>query len=75
MAQLSSTFSPEEVVSFLKEKIPGISLDVFSNIVRQKIDGEILAELSESDMREIAPLLGDRLKIKRVIQRKPTLVK
>lgn len=69
MAQLSANFSPEEVVAFLKENLPGISVDVFTTIVTQKIDGEILLELSDSDMREIAPLLGDRLKIKRIIQR------
>lgn len=63
MVQFSFKFSPEDVTSFLEENVPGISSDVLSNIITQKIDGEILSELSDSDMREIAPLLGDRLKI------------
>ncbi len=74
MAQFSSNFTVEDVTSFLRENVPGISADVLSNIITQKIDGEILSELSDSEMREIAPLLGDRLKIKRVIKRKPTAI-
>lgn len=74
MAQFSFKFSPEDVTSFLEENVPGISSDVLSNIITQKIDGEILSELSDSDMREIAPLLGDRLKIKKVIRKLTTIV-
>ncbi len=59
--------SPEEVVVFLKELIPTLSESILKTIVEQKIDGEVFLELDDSSMREIAPLLGDRLKIKRVL--------
>lgn len=60
-------FSPEQVVIFLKDNIPTISKDILKRIVDHKIDGDVLLALDDSTMREIAPLLGDRVKIKKVL--------
>ena len=39
-----------------------------SAITRNKIDGAALLELSDDHLSEIAPLIGDRIKLKRAIR-------
>ena len=51
----------------LEEDIPSLSEGILDKIVEHKIDGEIFLSLNDENLREIAPLLGDRLKIKRLI--------
>ena len=60
-------FSPENVRDYIQEQIPQIEKDVLENIVLHKIDGETFLILNDEYLREIAPLLGDRLKIKKHI--------
>ena len=60
-------FTPSEVSTFLKEKVPDISPEVLEQIVNEKIDGGLLLEMEDSGLKEIAPLLGDRLKIQRAM--------
>ena len=59
--------SPEDVYIFLEKEIPTISEDILKKIVEHKIDGEVFLSLNDEYLREIAPLLGDRLKIKHVL--------
>ena len=58
--------SPEDVCLFLQEEIPTLSDDILQKIVDHKIDGEVFLSLDEY-LREIAPLLGDWLKIRCVL--------
>jgi len=60
-------FSPEEVSQFVHKHLPQVEDSVLENIINHKIDGEVFMSLSEEYLREVAPLLGDRLKIKRLI--------
>ena len=60
-------FSPEEVRKYVLEKIPQIDANVLDKIVEHKIDGETFLVLNEEYLCEVAPLLGDRLKIKKLI--------
>jgi len=60
-------YSCEEVVEFVKKGIPTISEGVLSAIANNKIDGEIFLEIDEESLREIAPLIGDRAKLKKII--------
>ena len=60
-------YSCEEVVEFVKKRIPTISEGVLSAIADNKIDGEIFLEIDEESLREIAPLIGDRAKLKKII--------
>jgi len=62
------SYSPTDVCVFLKEQIPNISESILEAIEDHKIDGGVFMELTEEYLREIAPLLGDRLKIKRAIR-------
>ena len=67
MAGRFDSLSPDEVCDFLKDQIPSISDSIFQKIHEHKIDGEVFLELTDKYLREIAPLLGDRLKMKRAI--------
>ena len=44
-----------------------LSRNVLDLILEHKIDGEVFLELNDDYLREICPLVGDRLKIKKVI--------
>lgn len=70
----STTFSPEEVSSFLKKEVPGISQSILESLSTQKIDGEVFLELDEEYLREFAPLVGDRLKLKKAIRKATSIV-
>ena len=59
-----AAYSPEEIQVFLESQVPYLSKDVLGKIVEHKIDGKVFLTLSDDHFREIAPLLGDRLKMK-----------
>ena len=61
------TFSPSQVCDYLKLELPTLSQEVLRKLEEHKIDGEVFLGLNDEYLREVAPLLGDRLKIKRVI--------
>ena len=63
------SLSPEEVCAYLKEQIPFISEGILERFVDHKIDGEVFLQLNDENLREIAPLLGDRLKLKKIINK------
>ena len=46
-----------------------MSDSVLETIIAQKIDWEVLVEIDDEYLREIAPLVGDRLKIKKAIHK------
>ena len=59
--------SIEELCDYLFMEITDISEDVLSNLRQHKVDGKIFVQLNEEYLREVAPLLGDRLKLKKGI--------
>ena len=61
--------SPEEICAYVKEQIPSISDEILERFKEHKIDGSVFLELNDEYLREIAPRLGDRLKLKRIITR------
>jgi Mg/Co/Ni transporter MgtE len=68
MAKKFGEYDPEEVVLFLKAQVSTLSEEVLKVIIDHKIDGEVFLEMNDEHLREVVPLLGDRLKIKRVIE-------
>ena len=42
---------------------------ILINIKKHKIDGSLFVQLNDEYLREIAPLLGDRLRLKNIITR------
>ena len=67
MALKFEEFSPTDICLYLRENIPSLSEDIFQAVLDHKIDGEVFLNLNDEYLREIAPLLGDRLKIKRIL--------
>ena len=57
----------EEVSDFLATNIPEIDEAILDNFRKHKIDGSVFVQLTDEYLRELAPLLGDRLKIKRLV--------
>ena len=57
----------DELCDFIKDSIPDIKCDVLENFKRHKVNGEIFAQLDEEYLRELAPLLGDRVRLKKII--------
>ena len=68
MANFEEFYSPQQVCEFLKNEIPTISGDILDKIIAHKIDGEVFLEIDDEYLREIAPLVGDRVKMKRAIR-------
>lgn len=66
-AETFELFSPSEVCDFLKEKVPGVSESVLERVIDHKIDGEVYVQLNDEYVKELAPLLGDRLKIQNAL--------
>lgn len=60
-------YSPAQVCSYLKKKIPTLSEDVLVKLQEHKVDGTVFLELNSEYLREVTPLLGDRLKLKTVL--------
>lgn len=60
-------YSSDEVCALVSESLPKLDGEAFDNIIRHKIDGEIFLALNDEYLRELVPLLGDRLKIRKLI--------
>lgn len=66
-------FSPGEICAYVKDQIPSISNEILDRIKEHEIDGSVFLELNDEYLREIAPRLGDHLKLKRIITRTKAL--
>ena len=55
-------------VLYSPQQVPTISDDVLEKVIAHKIDGEEFLEMDDEYLREITPLVGDRIKIKRAIR-------
>ena len=67
MAETFESLPTEELCAYLKQQIPLILEEIITAFKEHKIDGSAFVELNDEYLREVAPLLGDRLKIKRLI--------
>lgn len=45
----------------------GLHEEVVSNIVANRIDGELFTGLSEVDIKDLAPASGDRIRLRRIL--------
>ena len=61
-----------QVQAFLLERdIPG---DVVDNFFRNQICGQAFLNLAEDDLKELAPLIGIRTKLRRVIREQQKVI-
>lgn len=68
MAQFNINFTTEDVRQYVREEVSTVSQSVLEAITTQKIDGEVFLEMDDECLHEIAPLGGDRLKLKKAIR-------
>ena len=59
--------SVEQLCDYLREE--DVDEAILINIKKHKIDGSLFVQLNDEYLREIAPLLGDRLRLKNIITR------
>ena len=59
--------SVNDLCEFLEIEFPDLEDHVLENIKKHKIDGQTFLQLNEEYLKEVAPPLGDRLKLKKVI--------
>lgn len=57
----------------MKEQFPAIPTDVLEEITCNGIDGETFIELNDEYLREIAPKLCDRIRMKKAVNMALTL--
>lgn len=56
--------SVNELCDFLKQEL---SVEVSESFFMHKIDGETFLQLNDEYLKELVPLLGNRLKVKRIL--------
>ena len=56
----------EAVADLLAGK--GVSLEVIENFRINKISGDALLKLSEDDIKELVPLIGERVEVRAIIE-------
>ena len=59
--------SVNDLCEFLEIEFPDLEDHVLENIKKHKINGQTFLQLKEEYLKEVAPPLGDRLKLKKVI--------
>ncbi len=62
----SLTMDVDTVVELLAGK--GVSSEVVENFRINKISGQALLRLSEEDLKELAPLIGERIEVRTIIE-------
>lgn len=67
MCESFAGLSPLQVSDFIKEELPQVGTEVLQQIVDHKLDGDTFLSLNDEYLREVAPLLGDRMKLKKLI--------
>lgn len=63
------SWSPNEVVLFLAGEVPDIDENVLKSFADNKVSGDLLLDLDDDSLRELIPVLGDRIRVKKVIAR------
>lgn len=58
-------FSCDLLAEFLEEK--GLHQDIISAIIRNRISGPVFLALSEEDIKELLPVIGDRVSLRKVL--------
>ena len=58
----------DEICVFMREELPSLDEDVIETFRQNKINGIAFIELNDKYIRELCPVLGDNMKIKKIVQ-------
>ena len=62
-----SIMTPDDICVFLREELPSLDEDIIETFRQNKIDRIAFIELNDEYLRELCPILGDRMKIKKIV--------
>ena len=63
-----SSMTPDDICVFLREEFSSLVEDVIETFRQNRIDGIAFIELNNECHRELCPILGDCMKIKKIVQ-------
>ena len=66
MMEFKDSWDCEEFSDYLREK--GVHCDPIESIVANRIDSGLFISLSESDLKELAPVIGDRICLRKILE-------
>jgi len=64
--EFSCAYDIEEFADYLSAK--GLHEDVVSVVLDNRINSELFLSLSEGDLKELAPAIGDRLCLRKILE-------
>ena len=64
--EFSNAFDVEGFAEYLSAK--GLHEDVISSVVTNRVTAEIFVSLTEGDLKELAPAVGDRLCLRKTLE-------
>lgn len=64
----STNMTCEDVCSYLREHILSLDEDIIESFLNNRIDGVAFAELNDDYLKELCPILGDRMKLRNLVQ-------
>ena len=59
--------SVNDLCGFLEIEFPDLEDHVLENVKKHKIDGQTFLQLDEEYLKDVTPLFGDRVRLKKVI--------
>lgn len=64
--EISVDWDVYDFATFLTDK--GLHDEVVSNVIENRITGTLFLKLTEADLKELAPVIGDRLALRKVLE-------
>ena len=66
MMEFKDLWDCEEFLDYLHEK--GVHCDLIESIITNRLDSGLFINLSESDLKESAPVIGDRICLRKILE-------
>ena len=67
MTEFSVEWDSDGFAAFLTSE--GFHEDIISNVIENRISSALFIELSDDDLKELAPTIGDRMVLRKVLER------
>lgn len=63
--EFSPELSCEEFADYLRDN--GLHEDVISNVASNRVTSSVFLDLGEADLKELAPAVGDRIALRKIL--------